>query len=211
MKPTRLHGWRAVPALAVFVAAWLAWPSAASAHLVSSGAGPFYDGVAHFFVSVEDLMVVVGLALFGGLAGRRSAAAVAVATPSAWLAGLVAGRLLDGPTALPVATAVGLMAAGLLAAAAPSARWPVAAAVAVGLAGLHGVLNGGAIAETGTAWLAAAGIVSAAAVLGLLVAAVTASRDGGWQRIAARALGSWVAAVGLLTLAWQFRPDGGTP
>ncbi len=41
------------------------------AHLVTSGVGPFFDGVAHFFVSLDDLLVVVALALLGGLLGKR--------------------------------------------------------------------------------------------------------------------------------------------
>ncbi|MFN9713120.1 MAG: HupE/UreJ family protein, partial [Planctomycetota bacterium] len=51
----------------------IAIPSTAEAHLVTSGAGPFFDGVAHFLVSMDDLLVVVALALFSGLLGKPAA------------------------------------------------------------------------------------------------------------------------------------------
>ena len=54
--------------------AGLVAPPTASAHLVTSGIGPFYDGVVHFLVSPEDLAVVLalaaGLAQLGPVNGR---------------------------------------------------------------------------------------------------------------------------------------------
>ena len=49
---------------------------ASSAHLVSTGVGPFYDGAAHFFVSFEEILPVLALSLFAGLEGpgRRTSA-----------------------------------------------------------------------------------------------------------------------------------------
>ena len=43
---------------------WAGSPGRAGAHLVNSGFGPFYDGVAHLFVTAEDLLVVVALGAF---------------------------------------------------------------------------------------------------------------------------------------------------
>ena len=42
-------------------------PEAAKAHLVSTGLGPFYDGVTHLLVSPDDLLGVIALSLLAGL------------------------------------------------------------------------------------------------------------------------------------------------
>jgi len=46
----RFVGFRCLIAPALAFVGVLAIPSTAQAHLVTSGAGPFFDGVAHFFV-----------------------------------------------------------------------------------------------------------------------------------------------------------------
>jgi hypothetical protein len=43
--------------------------SAAEAHLNSTGMGPVYDGLLHFFTGPEDIVPVVGLALLPDFAG----------------------------------------------------------------------------------------------------------------------------------------------
>lgn len=176
------------------------------AHLVSSGVGPFYDGIAHFFVSPDDLLVVVALAILAGLAGKSAARGAVLALPASWLLGAAVGLNLasaEGPAWLiPLAT----LAVGLLAAIRPRLPALVPAVLAALLGVLHGSQNGVAMASTGTPFLAALGIASAVALAILLLAALCASLQSGWQTVAARTLGSWVAAIALLSLAWQFRP-----
>src|SRR5207253_2559437 len=71
---------------------------AAHAHLVSTGFGPFYDGAAHFFVSIEQLLPVLALALLAGLRGPRAGRYAIALLPSAWLvSGLVGLRLPAQP------------------------------------------------------------------------------------------------------------------
>jgi len=203
-----------------FAAAALSAPAVASAHLVESGVSPFYDGAAHLFVSPDDLVVVLALALFAGLNGRVAAKRLVIALPLAWLAGLAAGLLLPGPSDTPWLPA-GSLVIGVLVAinpklgqAAESARppalppnastlIPTALGLILGLA--HGYLNGRAIADTDTSPLAGAGIVGAVTVVVLLAAALTTTLREPWQRIAIRTLGSWAAAFALLAIAWTFR------
>jgi hydrogenase/urease accessory protein HupE len=89
-------------------------------------------------------------------------------------------------------------------------RLPVSVpAVIAGAMGLvHGTLNGQAIAAAGMPFLAAWGIAAAVAMMVLLLAARVSTLHAGWPRIAARTLGSWAAAIGVLALAWHFRPAG---
>jgi hydrogenase/urease accessory protein HupE len=64
----------------------IAAPSA-HAHLMNTGFGPFYDGLAHLFVTPEDLLPVIALALLAGLRGPSFGRAVLLALPVAWLVG----------------------------------------------------------------------------------------------------------------------------
>ena len=51
-------------------------PSIAYAHLVSTGFGPFYDGIMHLVLSPDNLLGVLAIALLSGLVGARHGRAV---------------------------------------------------------------------------------------------------------------------------------------
>ena len=102
----------------LFLAAFFALaasPNTAQAHLVTSGAGPFFDGVAHFFVSLDDLLVVVALSLLSGLLGKTAARGLVLVLPLAWFVGMVLGlSLADRIEGSGWATAFTLLVGGLL-------------------------------------------------------------------------------------------------
>jgi len=50
----------------------LFWTSYASAHLVTTGLGPVYDGIGHLVLTPEDFVPVLAIALFAGLRGACS-------------------------------------------------------------------------------------------------------------------------------------------
>jgi urease accessory protein len=200
-------GWRCLIVPAVALIGVLATPSTAQAHLVSSGAGPFFDGVAHFFVSMDDLLVVVAIALFSGLMGKPAARWVLLTLPVAWLVGMVLSLFFAaGMEDCLWATGVTLLGSGLLLSCNPNLHpWSIASiAGVIGL--LHGSWNGAAMRATETSAIASLGIVSAASVATLLLSATAVSVHVAWHRIALRVIGSWIAAFGLLALAWHFRP-----
>ena len=156
----------------------LATSRTACAHLVTSGVGPFYDGMVHFFVSPEDLLVVVALALLGGMSGKQVARWVVLVLPLAWLLGMLVGA--NTPAAIGNAAliaAVTMLLSGLLLSAGPkvplSALLPLIAVIGV----IHGWLNGEAVAATGTSLLAGLGIVIAAAIVSLLLGAASLLSD----------------------------------
>lgn len=184
----------------------LATSRTAHAHLVTSGVGPFYDGMAHFFVSPEDLLVVVALSLLGGISGKRVARWVAVALPLAWLLGMLVGTKFPAASgSAPAIVAMTLLLSGLLVCASPQVSLRAILPLVAAIGAVHGWLNGEALASTETSLLAGLGIVSAATVLGLLLSAASVSLTASWQRVAVRVAGSWIAAIGLLAIAWQFR------
>jgi urease accessory protein len=184
---------------------WAGSPGRAGAHLVNSGFGPFYDGIAHLFVTPEDLLVVVALALLAGLRGKPFGRAVLFVLPAAWLAGALAGRTTALSAGLPALSAALLIALGAVVAA--DRRLPLALVAGFALAcGLvHGCFNGAALAPANAGGLAVVGIVCAVFVVVALVAGQVAALRGNGARVAVRVLGSWIGAIGLLMLGWAVR------
>jgi len=177
----------------------------AQAHLVETGFGAFYDGVAHVALTPSDLLVVVALALLAGQRGTRAARWALLALPLAWLVGGVIGASLSAGAALPLLTTLTFGVAGVLVAL--NVKLPAAGVALLALAagGVHGYVNGGTMAPGGAMTLALAGAVTAAFCLFAVLAAQVAMIRAGWAQIAVRVAGSWLAAAGVLMLGWLAR------
>lgn len=176
----------------------------AHAHLVETGLGPVYDGIAHFALTPEDLIPVLALAALAGLRGKDHARRAIFVLPLAWLsAGLVGAVARFTPPGslswLPLLVLGGLVAADF--------RLPAAATTAIAAAlGLFlGLANGGAMAQAGAGVRGIIGIVTAVFVVATMVAACAVAWQSGWLRAAWRVAGSWVAASGLLLAGWSLR------
>lgn len=176
---------------------------AAQAHLVTSGLGPFYDGVAHFVFTPVDWLAALAIALFAGLQEKRVARVVLWLVPLAWLAGGVAGFLTQfGEETISAAV---LLVLGVAVASAPrcgvgfTAGFTALAAVGLGL------VDGAGLAAGTSPGVALLGGVVAVTLLLPLVAALVISIERAWLRIAVRVAGSWIAATGLLLLGWIWR------
>lgn len=177
----------------------------AHAHLMTTGFGPFYDGLTHLLVSPEYLLPMIALALLAGLHGPRFGRAVLFALPAAWLAGSVLGLLVAPRAPMPLATAIVTIGVGAMVAA--GRRLPLALvggfAVAVGV--LAGALNGIELATVHSSPWAAAGAAASLFVVVSLVTGQVASVRAAWARIAVQVAGSWIAAIGLFMLGWAVR------
>lgn len=177
----------------------------AQAHLVQTGFGSFYDGLAHPLVAPEDLLLVLGLGLLAGRSGKPEARLVLFALPLAWIAGCVAGFL--GP-ALPASawqTTVSFGLVGLLVAAFARVPRGLLSALTAAVGIVHGYENGATFdVDTGPA-LALAGVALAVFTLVTLSSALAVSARAEWARVAVRVAGSWFAAIGLLRAGWLLR------
>jgi urease accessory protein len=186
----------------------MAMPLILPAHLVSTGFGPFYDGLLHLLTSPSDLLPALALALLAGLQGRAASRRVVFLLPAALLVGAVLGLVL--PTSVPVVqigTVAFLVLGGLVAAdVAVSARWMGLLAVGVGL--VLGYANGSALSLAGYSLGAVLGMTAGVFVLVVLAAAGVTALRAPWGRIAVRVAGSWIAAVGLLMIGWSLRGLG---
>jgi urease accessory protein len=192
---------RAWPLLALMPAA----ATPAQAHLMNSGFGPFYDGLAHPLISPEDLLPAVAMTLLAGLGGARHGRCVLASLPGAWLAGMAAGWAIGLPAAPAWLVAAATVLIGALVAS--DLRLPLAAvaAMAAALGALHGYDNGRDLAATTGALVAIAGIACSLFALVSLLAGQVAVLQAHWARLAVRISGSWIAAVGLLMLGWSVK------
>lgn len=193
---------RAMPAATIAAAAGI--PSTASAHLVTTGLGPFYDGISHFALSPESLLAAVALALLAGFGGAGSGRAALFAGSLGWLAGGLLGLAVPRPVDLVYPTLVPL-ALGLALAAGARLRPAASTAAAVLAGGFIGFANGTALGQGNLGALGVVGTVAAVFVLLSLASATAAAAEAGWARTAVRVAGSWVAAISLLLIGWWWR------
>lgn len=175
------------------------------AHLVTTGVGPFYDGVAHFLVSLEELLPALLLALLGGMRGPRAGRWVLATMPVAWVVGGLVGLARPSATVPVMFTAALLLVPAVLVAwDRELPLWLVTALAA--LFGLWaGFSNGTAMAAGGASLRGLLGAAASTLVLTTLGAALAASLPRGWPRIVLRVAGSWMAALALLALGWTLR------
>lgn len=186
--------------MALFVAA-----VPASAHLVSTGLGPVYDGISHLLVSFDDLLPALTLAFLAGLNGPAAGRRVLFVLPGVWLASGFAGHSLHLAPLPSAVAALSLLVVGLLTAL--DRRLPPAAvaALAAAIGAAHGWSNGAALALDGREARALLGIGAALFVLVALTAAIVCRLERPWARVVVRVAGSWAAAIGLLMLGWAMR------
>lgn len=188
---------------AVLWAATAAVP--AHAHLVQTGFGAFYDGLAHVVLTPADLLLVIALALLAGQHGAQAARWTLFALPAAWLGGGALGAGVPGDSSLTLLTTLSFGLAGVLVALNVRLITAGVAGFAV-IAGLvHGYVNGATLAPGGAGLLGLSGAMTAVFCLFALLSAQVVTLHVGWTRIAVRVAGSWMAAAGLLMLGWLAR------
>ena len=191
---------RMASAALVALAAVVAVP--AHAHLVETGFGAFYDGIAHVVVTPSDLLVVVALALLAGQRGTRAARYALFALPVAWLIGGLIGARWPSAATLPLLTTLSFALAGALVALNARVRAAGVAALAIVAGVLHGMVNGATMVPMGGGGLALGGAICAIFLLTTILSAEVTALPAGWPRIAVRVAGSWIAATGVLMLGW---------
>jgi len=177
-------------------------PSAAHAHLVNSGVGPFYDGALHLILSPMDIVRLVTLCLFAGAQGPQSARSAVILAPAAWLLAGVAAYAFGATGSFGFANAISLFLIGGLVAFDLKPPPAVVGAVAAGFAGFLGLQNGMALRSDGMDWVALLGTAAAVLVVVLSVTALVVSATAFPFRVACRVLGSWASATGLLSIGW---------
>lgn len=190
---------------ALLVAAAVLLPTGAHAHLVNTGLGPFYDGVSHFALTLEDLVPALALALLAGQHGSRVGRLTLFALPAGWLLGGLLGLAVPTVESASVVTTASFLALGGLVAAEARLTTESVTGLAMVVGLIHGYLNGAAMTQAKLGALGVVGIVTTLFVLVALAAAMVVAIRAPWARIAVRVAGSWIVAIGLLVLGWSLR------
>jgi urease accessory protein len=187
----------------VGAAALIGSAQAADAHIITSRLGDFYAGALHPLTDLQDIILWAALGLLAGSLGAAKGRWLVLVFPLGLSAGLLLRLVFGMASAGPVADAGMIVVVGLLLAA--EARIPAAllCAIALGLALMRGAAN-----EVGSetnqvlfaAGLAVAGYVAITLIMALTLAfrGADAARSIAWRSIAIRAIGSWIAAIGIM-------------
>jgi hydrogenase/urease accessory protein HupE len=181
---------------------------AAHAHLVAARFGEFYSGLLHPLTALDHAVPWLAIGLLAGWQGARAGRWMLLIFPGAVLVGtLLAASGVSSGAAPMINLASFVVLGGLLALAAPL---PLSLVLAFGvLFGLsHGDVNGLAAPAGGNTPLFALGVAAASYVVVALTAAATVAfiSHAGWQRIALQAVGSWIAAIGIMMTGLALSP-----
>jgi urease accessory protein len=202
---------RRVARVLVAAATLVASAQAADAHIIASRLGDFYTGALHPLTDLVDLILWAALGVLAGSLGAVRGRWLVLAFPLGLLAGLVLKRTSGFVSAGPAADAAMMLVLGLLLAAALRIPTVLLCAIAFGLAVMRGAANAADVAPETNGLLFAAGLACAgyaAITLTMAVTLVLLGAEAGtataWRAITIRALGGWIAAIGLMMVGFAF-------
>ncbi|MBC9879608.1 hypothetical protein G8O24_19900 [Bradyrhizobium sp. INPA01-394B] len=199
------------------LAALIVPAGSAHAHLIGTRFGDFYAGAFHPLTDLNDVVLWIALGLLAGSLGAPRSRWLVVLFPI----GLVAGFALaiaDGTNfSGDVANATLIALLGLVLAAGLRLPAPLLGIVAFALAVTRGIANAAAVEPATNLVLFGAGLACAGyATMTLTMAIVVAFRRSeagaasAWRGIALRALGGWIAAIGLMMVGFTLAGPGAT-
>jgi urease accessory protein len=184
---------------------------AAQAHIIASRLGDFYTGALHPLTDLQDLILWAAMGVLAGALGSSRGRWLVLLFPLGLLAGLALNRAFGLVSAGPAADAAIILVLGLLLAA--QARIPTAllCSIAFGLAVMRGAANADDVGPETNQLLYAAGLACAGYAAITLTMAVTlafrraeAGTSTAWRGIAIRAVGGWIAAIGIMMVGLAF-------
>lgn len=200
---------------ATALAALLAITTPAQAHLIGTRLGDFYSGALHPTTDINDVVLWLALGALAGSLGAQRGRWLVILFPL----GLAIGFFLTATFGLSIggnATDAALIGAlGLLLAAGLRLPAPLLGLAGFSLAVMRGMANASGLEAVTNVPLFAAGLVCAGyATITLVMALVIAFRRAeagratAWRGIALRALGGWIAAIGLMMIGFTLAGPG---
>ncbi|WP_426413398.1 HupE/UreJ family protein [Bradyrhizobium ganzhouense] len=193
------------PARALMAAAMLlAGANATEAHIVAARLGDFYMGAVHPVTDLQDVVLWTATGVLAGTLGFAKGRLLILVFPLGLLVGLSLGNVF-GAAPAQLADATMMLAIGMLLAAAAQVPTLLLCAIAFAVAVIRGAANGADLGPETDRLLFAAGLACVGYGAITLTMALTAvfkrtNSDSAisWRSIAVRALGGWIAAIGLM-------------
>jgi urease accessory protein len=175
------------------------------AHGVVEGSHAFLAGLVHPMSALEHVLPLLALGMLAGQRGLRAGEGLIVAFPLAFACGAFGATSFAGLPDLAIVNAATALVIGALVALAFGLPRSVLYAVVIVTGAVHGVANGGAVAGALPSFIAGAALSATLLFVyafGLVDHALR--RPTPWVPVAVRAIGSWIAAFGILTVALAF-------
>ncbi|MCP3398707.1 HupE/UreJ family protein [Bradyrhizobium sp. CCGB20] len=184
--------------------------NAAEAHIVAARLGDFYMGASHPLTDLPDVVLWTATGILAGALGAPKGRWLIPVFPLGLLVGLPLGHVF-GAASAQLADATMMLVIGMLLAAAVQVPTFLLCAIAFAVAVVRGAANGADLGPETDRLLFAAGLACAGYGVITLTMALTAlferTRSDGaasWRTIAVRALGGWIAAIGLMMASLVF-------
>jgi hydrogenase/urease accessory protein HupE len=182
----------------------LAGANAAEAHIVAARLGDFYMGAVHPLTDLQDVVLWTATGVLAGTLGGAKARWLIPVFPLGLLIGLSLGNVF-GAASAQLADATMMLAIGMLLAVAARVPTLLLCAIAFAVAVMRGAANGADLGPETDRLLFAAGLACVGYGAITLTMALTAvfrrthsDSATSWRAIAVRALGGWIAAIGLM-------------
>ena len=187
-------------------------PQWAHAHLVSTRFGEYYAGLLHPVTTLTHVIPWLAIALLAGLQSPAAGRSTLLSFPLAVLIGTALGSALPEQAWITMVNMVSFLVLGglVLSAIALPRHLFTALIITTGLS--HGYANGMPELFGNSLWLYLAGVTSAAYLLVSILTAAshTLIARQSWGIFAIRASGSWIAAIGFMSLAFSLFVPGPT-
>ena len=181
-------------------------PTGAEAHLVNTRLGDFYDGILHPLTGFDFALPWLALAILAAFQGKQNGRWLLLVFPLGLLAGAASSLMLPHLGFVPILGVATFACVGLILAMALVMPLPAFIALGAIVALLHGYENGQEMVSASDRFLFTAGVIAIGYMFVALVTSMAVAfldGPGGWRRIALRAGGSWIAAVGIMVLGFQ--------
>jgi urease accessory protein len=175
--------------------------------MIDNRFGDFYGGVLHPLTALEHALPILALGLLAGQQGERAARWLVLVFPFALLTGAALAPVMHSLPSMSFVNAASFVVLGLLVAAGQHLPLPLLIALGTLFGLSHGYENGRAMGPETAIHLFIPGVAVAGALVTALVSAATidlAART--WARVGVRVVGSWIAAIGIMTIGLAWRP-----
>ncbi len=182
-------------------AALLAGAAPAEAHTFGAHGAGLADGIAHPFAGLDHLLAMVAVGLYAAQSGGRALWLLPLSFVAAMAAGAVLGAVAGSLPAVELGIVGSVLVLGALVAFGRRLAAPLGAAVVGLFASFHGFGHGAEMPAAASALAYGAGFVAATATLHAAGVAAGLVLTGGTGRLALRAGGGAIAAIGLALMA----------
>jgi hydrogenase/urease accessory protein HupE len=183
----------------------------AQAHLVNTRLGDFYGGMLHPLTGLSDILPWLALAVLAAFQGADRARWLVAMFPVALMIGVAAALVIPPVASIPYVSVALIAIVGLAVAAGITLPVWVLVGLGIAVALVDGYQNGQAMTPSTEHWLFVLGVTAVGyLMMTLAVALALAFLDGrgAWRRIALRASGSWIAAVGIMAFGLRLFVSG---